>query len=194
MQKIHLIRHSITEASKNSLMYGSTDLPIIPEGEQLILQRKMDNLFPSVDENCHFYTSGMRRAETTLRLAYGDVVHKIVPDLSEYNFGKYELTPYNKDSINIEELAFLRLHTNSEYITTNKDVSDFIARIKRGLNSILSDTDNNAVAVCHSGTIATLMMMLFSDKPTNLDYWFPAPCEGYTLLYENKKLISYTKI
>ena len=193
MQKIHLIRHSITEASKNSLIYGSTDSPIIPEGEQLILQRRNNNLFPSVDENCRFYTSGMKRTETTLRLAYGDVRHKIVPDLCEYSFGKYELTPYNKDSINIEELAFLRLHTNSEYITTNKDVSNFITRINRGLDSILSDTDNDAVAVCHSGTIATLMMMLFSDKHTTLDYWFPDPCEGYTLIYENKKLLNYTK-
>ena len=81
-----LARHGQTEWSRNGRHTGTTDLPLLPEGEaaaQELAERLDGQRFDLV------LTSPMRRARHTAELAgFGHA--QVDPDLVEWNYGAYE--------------------------------------------------------------------------------------------------------
>jgi broad specificity phosphatase PhoE len=81
-----LARHGQTEWSQNGRHTGTTDLPLLPEGEaaaQELAERLDGQRFDLV------LTSPMRRARHTAELAgFGHA--QVDPDLVEWNYGAYE--------------------------------------------------------------------------------------------------------
>ncbi|MBR5129040.1 MAG: histidine phosphatase family protein, partial [Firmicutes bacterium] len=43
---IHFIRHGITEGIQNRWYYGSTDMPLVEEGVNEVLDLKANNIYP----------------------------------------------------------------------------------------------------------------------------------------------------
>ncbi|MCP4940187.1 MAG: histidine phosphatase family protein, partial [Phycisphaeraceae bacterium] len=86
-KQIWLLRHAATEWSKNGRHTGVTDLPLLPEGEDVARR-----LRPVVDAH-HFdlvLCSPLQRARRTAELlGLGDGV-VIDADLHEWNYGDYE--------------------------------------------------------------------------------------------------------
>lgn len=81
-----LARHGQTEWSRNGRHTGTTDLPLLPEGEAAA--RELADRLDGVDFNL-VLTSPMRRARHTAELAgFGHA--DVDPDLVEWNYGAYE--------------------------------------------------------------------------------------------------------
>ena len=87
MNELWLFRHGATEWSKNGRHTGSTDLPLLPEGEDVA--RRMQ-LFVSSHVFSLVLSSPLARARRTAELIGLGTQATIDPDLEEWNYGEYE--------------------------------------------------------------------------------------------------------
>ena len=85
---IYLIRHGKTEANEKWLYCGSTDLPLSEKGRDEIREIHYD--IPNV----RFLTSGMKRANETLEILFGDVPYAVDSRFREVDFGIFEMRSY----------------------------------------------------------------------------------------------------
>ena len=65
--KLTLLRHGYTEGNRRRLYYGSTDLPLLPEGWEALAVLREQGGYPTA---ARYYTSGMLRTEQTLLALY----------------------------------------------------------------------------------------------------------------------------
>ena len=93
MNRLVLLRHGRTEGTERHLYYGATDLPLLEDGVQDLQLAAARGVYPSPD-GFTFVTSGMLRANQTLRAIYGDVPFSVIGDLREVNFGIFEMKSY----------------------------------------------------------------------------------------------------
>lgn len=86
-QEVWLIRHGATEWSVSGQHTGTTDLPLLPEGEQAA--RALAQRLTGVDF-ARVLTSPLQRARRTAELAgLGDRL-EVADDLREWDYGEYE--------------------------------------------------------------------------------------------------------
>jgi broad specificity phosphatase PhoE len=86
-QEVWLIRHGATEWSVSGQHTGTTDLPLLPDGEQTA--RGLAQRLAGV-EFVRVLTSPLQRARQTAELAgFGDHL-EVVDDLREWDYGDYE--------------------------------------------------------------------------------------------------------
>ena len=95
MNRLVLLRHGRTEGTERHLYYGATDLPLLEDGVQNLQLAAARGVYPSPD-GFTFVTSGMLRANQTLRAIYGDVPFSVIDDLREVNFGIFEMKSYEE--------------------------------------------------------------------------------------------------
>ena len=77
MNRLVLLRHGRTEGTERHLYYGATDLPLLEDGVQDLQLAAARGVYPSPD-GFTFVTSGMLRANQTLRAIYGDVPFSVI--------------------------------------------------------------------------------------------------------------------
>lgn len=86
-KQIWLLRHAATEWSKNGRHTGTSDIPLLPEGEATAKAMR-----PTVEAHTFSLclSSPMQRARRTAELmGFGDRI-EIDPNLTEWNYGHYE--------------------------------------------------------------------------------------------------------
>lgn len=203
---IHFIRHGITEGIINKWYYGSADLPLIDEGYEALRELMAEGIYPPLgDADC--YTSGMLRADQTLKVIYGNVPFKTIPLLREMNFGSWECKTFNElqkepeyeEWINNKEGSFTFPGGGDSVISFNK-------RIKKGLKELCgyqrlkelshrhSGKDAVSIMVCHGGTIAAAMEGWFPGDRENFWQWIPATGRGFTVEFKESEPFSYKAI
>src|SRR5262245_22633882 len=84
---VYLARHGETAWSLTGQHTGQTDLPLTERGAQNAL--KLGNRLKRL-KFARVFTSPLRRASETCRLAGFGAVAEVVPDLVEWNYGDYE--------------------------------------------------------------------------------------------------------
>jgi probable phosphoglycerate mutase len=85
--ELWLLRHGATEWALNGRHTGSTDLPLLPQGEaeaQALAPVLAQQRFEAV------YSSPLQRARRTCELAGLGAQAQIEPDLREWDYGRYE--------------------------------------------------------------------------------------------------------
>ena len=199
---IHFIRHGITEGNTRRWYYGWTDLPLLPEGiENLKKLRDAGTYPPLSDADC--YTSGMLRAEQTLQTIYGDVPHRMLPLMKEMNFGSCECKTFD----DLKEMPFFNDWISDKSVTIaypdGDSVATFGARIQQGLAELRglhqmkelshrhSGKDAVSIIVCHGGSIAASMEILFPGGRDNFWEWIPDPGHGYTVYFKESEPVRY---
>ncbi|MDR2354653.1 MAG: histidine phosphatase family protein, partial [Clostridiales Family XIII bacterium] len=85
---IHLIRHGITEGVRNGLLYGRSDIPLLPEGAAALRELAAAGIYPD-PAGCVFFSSGMLRAVESLEVIYGTRAHTQVEELREFDCGVF---------------------------------------------------------------------------------------------------------
>lgn len=202
ISRIHFIRHGITEGIKNRWFYGWEDLPLIEEGVREISRFKELGVYPELgDADC--YTSGMVRADQTLAAIYGGVPFKVIPDLKEMNFGRWECKTFDQ----LKEMEgfdqWMNNKDGSFRFPDGESSADFIKRACRGLDELTgfhrlkelshrhSGKDAVSIMVCHGGVIAAAMCYLAGKPQETFWDWIPAPGRGYTLYFENGDFSRY---
>ena len=86
-RQLWLLRHGATEWAKNGRHTGSTDLPLLPEGEEEARQ-----LAPVLTSQTFaaVFSSPLQRARRTCELSGLGEQAQVMPELLEWNYGDYE--------------------------------------------------------------------------------------------------------
>ena len=203
---IHFIRHGITEGIINKWYYGSSDLPLTDEGYEALRELMAEGIYPPLgDADC--YTSGMLRADQTLKVIYGNVPFKTIPLLREMNFGSWECKTFNELQKEPEYEEWINNKEGSFAFPGGGDsVISFNERIQKGLKELCgyqrlkelsrrhSGKDTVSIMVCHGGTIAAAMEHWFPGERENFWQWIPATGRGFTVEFKESEPFSYKAI
>ena len=203
---IHFIRHGITEGIINKWYYGSSDLPLTDEGYEALRELMAEGIYPPLgDADC--YTSGMLRADQTLKVIYGNVPFKTIPLLREMNFGSWECKTFNELQKEPEYEEWINNKEGSFAFPGGGDsVISFNERIQKGLKELCgyqrlkelsrrhSGKDTVSIMVCHGGTIAVAMEHWFPGERENFWQWIPATGRGFTVEFKESEPFSYKAI
>lgn len=194
-QTIYLIRHGNTPGTESNLMYGATELPVTEEGLREIHERAEKGLYPSPD-GAEIYTSGMLRTEQTLRAIYGDIDHRVAPQLREINVGKFEMMTVDQILEDDYGRAWLSGELTDPHFEGGDSISGFSARVNKGIRDVISECaaagKERAILVIHGAVITFIMDDFFPDvSPDDVWYWTPVPGGGYRIDLEDGKPVSY---
>ncbi len=172
---LYLIRHGRTYGKNEFLMCGSTDIELCQGGIDELKALKEKGGYPCID-GLHVYTSGMKRAEQTLEVLYGDVKHDILPDFREMDFGCFEMRRRDDP----EMLAWLK--QNGSGITVPfPDGESITGALTRGHQACakLVALDQDALVVGHGALIGKLAETMFPGSFKHFSGAVAIPRYGY---------------
>jgi broad specificity phosphatase PhoE len=184
-RRIHLIRHGATAGTRDGLLYGKSDIPLLPEGAEALRALVADGIYPDPD-GCAFFSSGMLRAVESLEAIYGMRAHVRIEELREFDCGIFEMRPY-------EELS--QLETYRRWVADKngetpapggESFAAFRRRVAAGAARLLAPHgDGNAardsIVLCHGGVISMMMDWFFPGVHDNPFRWTPDPGRGYSV-------------
>lgn len=180
--KLYLIRHGKTLASEQHLYCGSTDLPLTENGEKELAEKRYN-----IPQNCTFVTSGMLRANQTLKILFGDVSYTEERDLREIDFGIFEMKSYEQLKDSAEYQQWISGDNFANVAPKGESGAQMQQRVIKAVERIMQQ-NTDTVVVAHGGVIAAVMAHLFESENKNIYQWQPKQGCGY--LVENKKYIT----
>lgn len=172
MSRLYLIRHGKTEATRDHLYCGATDISLSGEGEEAL-----KGLSYNID-NVRFITSGMKRTNETLQILFGNVHYTENPAFREINFGKFEMHSYEELKYDPEYQAWITGDFESNPIPEGESGIQVKGRVMAALPELLKE---DTVLISHGGVIAYIMEALFPDEEKNRYQWQPKPGYGYVI-------------
>ena len=171
-----LIRHATTQGNLEKRFIGLTDIPILPEGEELA--RRVSATLPKVD---HVYRSPLLRCRQTAELLWPGVEQTVIDELRETDFGPFE-------GKNHEELKDDPLYqqwisaADFARIPVGESAEQVVERAGEGLRLLLSDAKEHGYervgVVSHGGTLMGLLWRFGRPQREYYD-WMCANCGGY---------------
>lgn len=191
MKTLYLIRHSITEGNVRRLYYGATDLPLTESGRALCRTLRGSYDLP---ENVSFATSGMLRAEETLKLLFGDIPHEILREMREMEMGEFEMKSYDQLKDLPSYQAWLSDTSGNYKIPGGESSREVADRVSRCVRHWAENRQDNLFVVCHGGAIGCAMSACFPDSGKTFFDWIPQSCHGYAIDFEGARPASYRAI
>ena len=179
MRTLYLLRHSLTEANERHLYGGSTDSPLTPAGRALAEARRRETPLP---EAVLYASSGMARAEETLRLLTGHAPDLTLPGLREMAFGTFEMRGYDELKDDPAYVCWIEDQTGAIACPCGESANAFRARVLDAGSQLLARHEDSAVVVCHGGVIVNLMQAWFPGEDRSFYEWQPAACRGYRIV------------
>lgn len=177
--KVYLIRHGKTEANEKHLYCGSTDLPLSKKGREALR-----NLHYDIQNVC-FLTSGMKRANETLHILFGNVPFEEDPRFREVDFGIFELRGYEELKGLPEYQAWISGDNERNVPPDGESGEQMWQRVLVAFSEIREDT----VIITHGGVIAAIMEHLFPNENKNRYEWQPQNGCGYVVQGERYSLL-----
>lgn len=168
---IYLIRHGKTLANEHRLYCGSTDLPLSEAGIAELCQRKYD-ITPVT-----FVTSGMRRADETLKILFGDVAFRTEPRFREVDFGVFEMHSYDQ----LKDLPEYRAWLEGDNETNVPPQGESGAQMRCRVLEAFSELPEETAVITHGGVIAAIMDHLFPQEGKSRYAWQPGNGCGYRI-------------
>jgi alpha-ribazole phosphatase len=195
--RIHLIRHGFTEGTRDKLLYGKSDIPLLPEGAAALKELAAAGIYPDPD-GCAFFSSGMLRAVESLEAIYGARAHTHIAELREFDCGAFEMRPYTELSRSEAYKAWIADKNGATpALGGGESFAAFRRRVVVGVTRLLARyRDGNAapdsIVVCHGGVISMLMDHLFPGVHDNPFKWTPDPGHGYSVMIDNGTAEGYS--
>jgi len=189
---ICLIRHGKTGANERRLYCGATDEPLSESGIAALEQLAREHTYPSLTGKA-LYTSGMKRADETLHILYGDKDHGIVPGMREMDFGAFEMHSYDELKENAEYIAWITDTTGNFICPGGESSAGFKKRVFAAFDALVAD-GRDALVVCHGGVISEIMARTFPEEGLNFYEWQPSAGCGYLLRFDGEHPAGYTRI
>lgn len=186
---ITLIRHGKTVGNLKRLYYGSTDLPLAEEGLAELCLLRRERVYPKAER---FYTSGMLRAEQSLKALYGDVPHEALTGMREIDFGAFEMRTYEDLKNDQRYIEWITGDNEANVCPGGESGVSVTQRALEAISLIISRGED-AVCISHGGVIGGLMGSWF--KSTNSRYEFtPEPGMGFRIEFKEGEPVSYIRI
>lgn len=177
---IYLIRHGKTMANERRLYCGSTDLSLSESGREELRGISYDI------RNVRFLTSGMKRADETLALLFGDVPYETEPRFREMDFGVFEMHGYEELKDRPDYQAWLSGDNEANVPPGGESGKQMMTRVLEALAEIREDT----CLVTHGGVIAGIMAHLFPQEGKNRYQWQPKNGRGYCITEQGYREVS----
>ena len=166
---IYLIRHGKTEANEKWLYCGSTDLSLSEKGRE-----ELTGIHYNIP-NVRFLTSGMKRANETLKILFGDIPYEEDLRFREVDFGIFEMRSYYEMKDTPEFQAWLAGDNEANIPPEGESGVQMKQRVLEAFLEIKEDT----VLICHGGVIAAIMAYLFPGEKKSRYEWQPRNGHGY---------------
>lgn len=175
MGALYLIRHGRTEANEKHFYCGSTDLPLAESGIEAL--KKINYAVP---EECTFITSGMCRAEQTLKLLFGEIPHKADARFREVDFGVFEMKSYEQLKNQPDYQEWISGDNEKNVPPKGESGEQMLKRALDGVKDLQKET-KDVVLISHGGVIAAVMAHLFPEEGKSRYSWQPRPGHGYVI-------------
>ena len=181
-----LIRHGTTQGNLERRFIGLTDIPVLPDGEELA--REVSKALPPVD---HVYHSPLIRCVQTARLLWPEVEMTAVEDLQETDFGPFEGKRH--EELKDDPLYQKWLATNGfGEIPGVESVETAARRMARGIRWILADAAARGFSrvgvASHGGSLMVLMAAVGAPARPNANDWLCGNCGGWRVEAEAEPL------
>lgn len=184
---IYLIRHGKTKCNEEKLYCGKTDVSLSKKGREELQERKLKVKYPKCSYN---FTSGAKRANETFEILYPNTSYEIKKEFWEYDFGDFELKSYEMLKENNDYINWICDKTAEVACPNGESRKVFYKRLKNSFIDFLSEMKvkniDEALIVCHGGTIGTLLE-LFYDGSKDFFAYQPSCGGGYKLQVEIKE-------
>ncbi|MCL1912877.1 MAG: histidine phosphatase family protein [Eubacteriaceae bacterium] len=181
---IQLIRHGLTQANIDRLYCGSTDIGLCLEGLEMLKQRTNSNIYHQTQV---YFTSGMARTNETLKALFGDVDYRIVTEMSECDFGIFEMKRHEELESSQEYQDWINDPTGDYQVPEGESQNYFRNRVLTGFNNIVAIAATEKFASCtvvaHGGTIGVLALDMF-PRPEDIHLYDTVPAHGGGYLVE----------
>lgn len=178
--RIHLIRHGLTAANLDGRYAGVTDIPVTEEGIRELRACRDTLQYPDATR---FYTSPLTRCRQTLDVLYDEPDYIVVPDLREWDFGRFE----NKTPRELRgDRDFQNWMTDSVRYQPpgGERGEDFLSRVIRGFQDVVYDVmrsgERDSVICTHGGVIMALLSSCGVPERHYRD-WICGNGRGYTV-------------
>ena len=175
MKRAVLIRHGRTEANKNWLYCGSTDLPLMEEGREELIALRETGIYPA-SEGLRRCTSGMKRTEETIEIHYGPGESLALPAFREMDFGVFEMRSYEAMKEDPDYLAWITGDNRVNVCPGGESGEQMEERVLTAWRDLEQGPDS--LLVTHGGPIAAIMAELFPEEGKNRYEWQPGPGGG----------------
>ena len=188
--KVYLIRHGKTEANEKHLYCGKTDISLSERGKKELYDIKSTVKYP---ECISFFSSGAKRANETLEILYPEKTYSEINEFWEYNFGDFEMKSYDMLKENKEYIKWITDKDGQVLCPNGESKSQYKKRIKEAFNRFIkkcfTENRNEAILVCHGGTIGTILEIFYDDSKNFYEHQ-PNCGRGYKINLEqiNNKL------
>lgn len=189
MNALYLIRHSLTAANERRLYGGSTDIPLTDAGRAIALQRR--GALPACDI---YISSGMRRADETLRLLTGHAPDLVFSGLREMDFGAFEMRSYEQLRDDPDYIRWIGDQAGDIPCPGGESLNAFRARALDDGGRLLHLPLPTALAVCHGGVIVNLMQAWFPSESRHFYQWQPGPCAGYRITLSDGSPVKFEEV
>ncbi|MCI6729712.1 MAG: histidine phosphatase family protein [Clostridiales bacterium] len=176
--KLTLLRHGITLGNARRLYYGSTDLPLLPQGLEALGKLRQTWTYPT---GARYYTSGMRRTEETLLALYGPVNHGVLPGLREMDFGAFEMKSYEELKEDPAYQAWITGDFEANVCPGGESGVLVTRRALHALEPVLA-AGQDTVCITHGGVIGGLLAHWFPG--TGRYDWTPEPGRGFQVTFQ----------
>lgn len=187
---LYLIRHGKTYCNEKKLYCGKSDIELSDRGREEIREKVKIFKFPDCKNN---YTTGFKRTNETFNLIYKNKKFEVLEGFREYDFGDFELKSYEELKENKEYLNWILDESLEFKVPKGESRIDFKTRIEKSLialiNSLEKNNEEEALVLCHGGTIASLLESFSGENKSFYDY-HPNCIEGYKIkvLKEKEKI------
>ncbi len=179
--KIYIIRHGKTTANEQKLYCGKTNLPLSEVGINEILTYKDSGIYPNAEA---YFGSGLIRTNETISLIHGDVEIQNMNEISEYDFGDFEMKNYENLKSEIMYQLWINDTLGDVKCPNGESKNEFNERVISGYRKIIAKSasqDFSSIFICcHGGVIVNIMEYLFPGIK-NFYEWQPEPGHGYII-------------
>lgn len=191
MRALYLLRHGVTEANEKRLYGGSTDSPLSENGRRMAREIAVSRPLPVCDI---YLSSGMARANETLEILTGRSPDRILPELSEMDFGRFEMLGYETLCHDPDYQRWIGDESGAFPCPGGESTGAFRKRVLAGGSALLALDWDTALVVCHGGVIVNLMGGWFPSEDRGFYEWQPAACGGWRVVFKGHTPIRFEPI
>ena len=191
MRALYLLRHGITEANEKHLYGGSTDSPLSEGGRAMARDVAAGRPLPKCDIRV---SSGMARANETLKILTGHKPDFVLPELMEMDFGRFEMLDYETLKHDPDYLRWIGDETGTVPCPGGESTGAFRQRVLSGGKALLALEWKTALVVCHGGVIVNLMGAWFPGEERDFYEWQPFACRGWLVTFEQDRPICFESV
>ena len=158
--KLILIRHGYTKENFEKRYIGKTDVSICPEGRDQLVNYAEKGMYPKVDL---LFSGPMKRCLETKEVLYPTMDVKIIPELTEMDFGEFECKNFADLRNNKDYQRFIDSN-GEEAFPGGESKDDFIKRNQKGFLNLIKSIQSKDISkietvglICHGGNIMAIL-------------------------------------